>query len=182
MNDKFEDKIQAELEELVADFPQSAIMESHYRRIRAADPGVDRILDRGSDFEWMALKWLLTLGDAAIDEVVRFPFHLRMLLAPQYLDLPFLDTPDPHTSLASYKRLIWLRIMLRDRMGNCPIEITLSDLSELADRVVNLSAGMIKEESGFPVVWALGKWGSKELNPASDIDAVLFTNDSRILR
>ncbi|AGA90481.1 glutamine synthetase adenylyltransferase [Thioflavicoccus mobilis 8321] len=89
-------------------------------------------------------------------------------------------------ALRRFRRRHQVRIIWRDLAGWAPLEETLSDLTELADRCIDQALGLLHDwqvaELGTPsrvrgrpqrlLVLGMGKLGGRELNLSSDIDLV----------
>ncbi len=133
------------------------------------------VIVEGDDSARTALLTLLSLGDAPVDEVVRHPEWIADLLTINRLPDPFLEAPTPLPALARYKRLIWLRILLRERLGLDDFVTSAEHLARLADTVaISALQDVLPEGMESPLLLALGKWGGRELNVSSDIDPVFF--------
>jgi glutamate-ammonia-ligase adenylyltransferase len=95
--------------------------------------------------------------------------------------------PSP-LDLAKFRRRQMLRILIRDTLGLAPLPDITSELTTLADTIVETTYSRIKEQlisdSGTPrdeagneahfAVIALGKMGGNELNYSSDIDLMFL--------
>src|SRR5579864_2752220 len=129
------------------------------------------------------LRWVEQLSD--LDRALSAEEYRRRLAA-------FLDRQPAGTSvalsLALFRRLQILRILLRDVRGFCSLPETTEELSNLADAILDVSYQRIRadlvtrhgvpryvdahgrtRECGMSVI-ALGKLGGRELNYSSDID------------
>ena len=114
----------------------------------------------------------------------------RILERENFLDPEAGGAPSP-LSLALFRRLGILRILLRDVQGYCTLPETTEELSSLADAVLEVTCrriyaelvnkygapGQQGPEGGFAVI-ALGKLGGKELNYSSDIDLMFLYRGS----
>ncbi len=117
----------------------------------------------------------------------------RVLSAEDYDErlTEFLDPPDSvpaPAELARFRRRQLLRIVLRDVMGLATLADVTSELSHLADAILDLAYRRVRAEQvkrhgeprlpdgrpcGFSVI-ALGKLGGEELNYSSDIDLMFI--------
>ncbi len=161
--------------DLVARNGHRETLDARFIRLRQALPIVTRVLQYLDPFGIDILKHLLGLGEAPVDEVIRYPELATPFFQKGWIDRPFQDNPSPLPRIGRYKRHIWLKILLRDRMNLVPLEHTLADLSELADDVCLKAFDPFPEGLGL---WAMGKWGGNELNASSDIDPILFRTDA----
>ncbi|MBU3031428.1 putative nucleotidyltransferase substrate binding domain-containing protein [Paracoccus marinaquae] len=102
-----------------------------------------------------------------------------------------LDAADLGVGLRRAKRRVALRCALADLGGVWPLERVTGALSDLADRAVDLALrvhvahearrGKLPEsdaEVGGVFALAMGKGGARELNYSSDIDLIVFYDDS----
>jgi glutamate-ammonia-ligase adenylyltransferase len=154
--------------------PDRETMQLRFERLAKAATTVHDLVATGSDDHQKALGALLTLGDAPVDMIVLHPDWLEDALTACGLDSPFDGATVDHETLAEYKQRIWLRIMIRDECGAADVMETAAHLAELADRVTRSALDVAAAEGQTPLLMALGKWGGRELNVASDIDPVFF--------
>ncbi|WP_051669721.1 glutamine-synthetase adenylyltransferase [Bryobacter aggregatus] len=94
------------------------------------------------------------------------------------------EIPFQNLALAAFRRRCILRILLRDILGHASLSQTVSEISALADAILDWSYQQIRHEAeavyGTPrledgtrcgcSILALGKLGGQELNYSSDID------------
>lgn len=156
------------------DPPEASALELRLTRLEKNCPEV-RDFAGSSEETHTALKALLELGDAPVDLAIRHRAHLESLLCCLHDETPFENLDDLLTEdLAAFKHTVWLRILLRDRCEIADLEETMADLSELADRVTSRALDQGADDSPPLLMLALGKWGGRELNVASDLDPVFF--------
>ncbi len=148
---------------------------ARFTRLQRALPVAARVLQLNDDYGVTVLRELLGMGEAPLDEVVRYPELATPFFQRGWVERPFRDNPPPLPNLARCKRHIWLKILLRERLDHSSLEDTLSDLTELADRVTREAFTILPDGLA---VWAMGKWGGGELNASSDIDPILFRSDA----
>ena len=170
--------IDEKLDRLLESHPDPDRLRVRFERLRRATTRAERVVLDGPEVEAGTLTALLSLGDVPVDEIVRHPHMLPMLLAPDLLNNPFDGIHPPEKDLARFKRFAWLKILLRDRMDSTMLERTLADLSELADRVAVEVFRSLGHGTPPVALWALGKWGSEELNASSDVDPVFFAEEN----
>lgn len=161
-----------EVAELTRDHPDPRTLQLRLERLARAGEHAADWFAREDDTARASLLALVTLGDAPVDLAAGDPGRLPLLASPPHLADPFLDTPDPETDLAGFKRHTWLRILLRERTRRADVDATMTDLARLADRVA--TAALAKRGREDLLLYALGKWGGQELNASSDIDPVFF--------
>jgi len=136
----------------------------------------------------------------ALDQIAREGFRARRRGRELFLSLrSAIRTPDdPERGIAQLRRRVWAekaRIALREllpvRLGGASIDITASELSDLAaaafDAAIAEAEAAIAERFGAPlradglpstlVMLGLGKLGGNELNAGSDVD-VIFIYDT----
>jgi glutamate-ammonia-ligase adenylyltransferase len=109
------------------------------------------------------------------------PSALRVAAGP---GLPPIDVPRERTALRRTVGDLVLAIAVADLTGRLDMPAVGSALSDVADaaacaalRIARSEAGVEAEGAGFAVV-AMGKWGGRELNYASDIDVMFVHGDS----
>ncbi|MDP8207139.1 MAG: hypothetical protein P9L92_10790 [Candidatus Electryonea clarkiae] len=170
--------LEQKIDDLISDYPEPGILRTRIERLGKVIPAVNKILDRGTDSEQSILSALLTLGEAPVDEAVRYPHLASMFFISGWIETPFANNPAPRTDLARFKRHAWLKILLRDRCGLAPLEETLSDLTLLADNVTSAALEIAAPSNPGIALWAMGKWGGGELNVSSDVDPVFFREES----
>lgn len=170
-----EELIQLRVREALATHPDPDTLRLRWERLRRSHPSADRLWEEPGGPEREALLALLALGDAPVDEVVRSPHLLPPLLVEVRGPDPFTPAPDPRRSLALFKRLVWSKILLRERLGLASLPETLSALTRLADEIARAAFARAGGPAPPVALWALGKWGGGELNASSDIDPVFFS-------
>lgn len=92
------------------------------------------------------------------------------------LDVKQQAVVDDVESLVAWKHRELLRIAARDLLDIDPLEEVGANLADLADDVFRLSLALSPGAADELAVIAMGKWGARELNYASDVD-VLFVGD-----
>ncbi len=155
-----------------------ATMEARFSRLRKSLPWIDRIWIEDSEDAHNYLLSILSLGEAPLDEIIRYPHLASPLLKPGYTNDPFINNPDFSRNPAVFKRHVWLKILILDRIGLLNVEDTVSQLTTLADQVTEFAFKSIHQNLGGIALWAMGKWGGEELNASSDIDPVFYTDNS----
>jgi len=143
-------------------------------RLEQAREVVEPVLVKGKADERDTLLALLASGDAPVDLVVRNPMFLEDLFEISESHDPLLPSPSDNTTLARFKHLSWLRIVLKERLGFADFASTATDFARLADEVSRSALRDVLGEEEPPLMMAMGKWGGRELNAASDIDPVFF--------
>src|SRR6478609_9340925 len=136
----------------------------------------------------------------ALDQIAREGFRTRRRQREVFplLRGVFKTQDDPERSIATLRRRVWAekaRIALREllplRLGGASLEVTSSDLSDLAaagfdaslaeaDAAIVERVGAPLRADGLPstlVMLGLGKLGGNELNAGSDVD-VIFIYDT----
>ncbi len=88
-----------------------------------------------------------------------------------------LEAAEAESALRTWKQRELLRIAARDLLGLDSLEAVVAGLSEVAQRVLQMSCGLGREGrvDGLAVI-GMGKLGGRELNYASDID-VMFVGE-----
>lgn len=86
---------------------------------------------------------------------------------------PVVVADDPMRDLRTGVRAGLLEVAARDLTGRLDMPGVGRALSDLADSAVAAALEVVKPQGTRLAVIALGKWGGRELNYASDIDAVL---------
>jgi glutamate-ammonia-ligase adenylyltransferase len=126
---------------------------------------------------------------ATLDAVSKSPADHRHALAETAL-APWKEFG---AALRQYRSREYLRIGLHDLIGRVPLDVTLADLSALAEGVCDVAVrwarrtvvadfGDVSAPSGQPsgfVVLAMGKFGGGELNYSSDIDLAYLYESER---
>jgi glutamate-ammonia-ligase adenylyltransferase len=134
----------------------------------------ERVRDAGAAIDDPALIRLLGFSSAAADFLVRHPDEAVSIAHPLYRDRPALDAElgvDVEglgivAGLRRFRRRAMLRVAARDLPG-APVDEVVREISDIADAVVDAATS-----PGLAVV-ALGKWGGRELNYASDVDLLI---------
>jgi len=171
--------LEARINSVFDNYPDPETLHQRLERIVRISPGCVHIFADGENEHRRAFFAFLTLGDAAIDEIVRRPYLLTTVLNIVEAPDPFHNNPSPENNLALYKRIVWLKILLRDRLGLVGLEQTNADLSKLADFVSKQAFKAIGYDSPPLALFAMGKWGGQELNASSDIDPVFFAKNEK---
>ncbi|MFH0883919.1 MAG: hypothetical protein V2A56_13100 [bacterium] len=175
MEDSASDRIRSIVEDHLSIAPDPSTLLIRLQRIEQVRAVMRPVIVDGEDSARNALLALLSLGDAPVDEVVRHPENLSDLLTLHRLPDPFAEAPAPLPNLVRYKRMIWLRILLRERLGYDTFETSAVHLARLADIVATSALeDVLPEGMPSPLLIAMGKWGGCELNVSSDIDPVFF--------
>ena len=175
MENPVPDRIRTIVEDLLSRFPDPSTLHLRLQRIERVRAVMQPVLADGSEPDQTTLFALLSLGDAPVDEVVRHPELLGDLLTLHRLQDPFEDAPRPLDDLIRYKRTVWLRILLRERLGLDTFEASASNLARLADVITTAAIDeVLPDGMPKPLLMAMGKWGGQELNVSSDIDPVFF--------
>ncbi len=113
---------------------------------------------------------LVIAGDAPVNLAVRHTEHLSSALGSDHL-------PDiPSLPLAAYKTVAWLWTVAREQTGELGVEQSAAAYAELADRLSRQTLASVNANPPQLLLFALGKWGGRELNAASDIDPVFFAD------
>jgi [glutamine synthetase] adenylyltransferase / [glutamine synthetase]-adenylyl-L-tyrosine phosphorylase len=161
---------------------------SSYLALMTERPKVlHRVVDLAATSEW-AVRYLAThplLLDELIDarslaDVVNYDAWRTELT--RALDATGDDTEAGMDALRHFQQAETFRLLLKDIAGRFSIE-TLSDhLSALADVCVDVTLRKLLAASKLPMeatltVIAYGKWGSKELGYASDLDLIFLMPD-----
>lgn len=167
-------------EDRLADHGDKETIRHRCERLLNVAPSALDYFTSGTEYAQEALLSLLVLGDAAIEEVIRFPYLLSSLLTPGVIERPFSDNPDPRFRLLQFKRLSWLKIVVRDKMNLVPFTETLHDFSDLADTVAIKGLQRTGVQPDELSLWAMGKWGAFELNASSDIDPIFFSSEKTL--
>jgi len=87
--------------------------------------------------------------------------------------------PADAAAVVRWKRLEYLRIAARDITGVATLEEVGSALSAMADDVLGAAWSLTRQPDRRLAVVAMGKYGGRELNYASDVD-VLFVGDGDV--
>jgi [glutamine synthetase] adenylyltransferase / [glutamine synthetase]-adenylyl-L-tyrosine phosphorylase len=139
----------------------------------------ERVRDAGATVEDLRLIRLLGFSPAAADFLVRHPDEAAGLAAVSPRDRASLDSEvagDVERSgamagLRRFRRRAMLRVATRDLAG-AVVDDVVREISDIADACVGVAC-----PTGLAVV-ALGKWGGRELNYASDVDLLLVHADA----
>jgi glutamate-ammonia-ligase adenylyltransferase len=134
-----------------------------------------------------ALRRLVAVGDRAVElalaqrpplllSVLGFSEHLAGIVrrTPGLVDELAGGSPARYATLREHRDATWTMIAARDLSGEAPIERTMDALTALADECVASVLG--DDVDGFAVM-AMGKYGGRELNYASDIDVLFVCRD-----
>lgn len=162
----------ADLEAAIGDAPDPAL----------ARVAVGRVADAGAEVTDPALVRLLGFSAAAADLLVRHPEEAVAIgqatprdaaaLAEELEgDLEALGTT---AGLRRFRRRAMLRLGARDLAG-ASVDEVVTEVSDTAD--VLLAAACRQAGAGSLAVIALGKWGGRELNYASDVDLLFVHAD-----
>jgi glutamate-ammonia-ligase adenylyltransferase len=112
---------------------------------------------------------LLGTGRLFIDGFTRYPQLIGTLGDDAALARPVPPSVEP---LQRYKRDEELRIAVRDTLGQASVEHTATELTQLAQRV--LQRALDAQQPPVPMaVIAMGRFGGGELSYASDLDVLL---------
>ncbi|MCB2199938.1 hypothetical protein KQI63_11055 [bacterium] len=169
----------ARLDAAFESYPDPRTLQLRMERLSRAYPSALSMLLEGSDDDREGLLALLTLGDAPVEEAIRHPHLLPMLLDRRNLHEPFAENPPPLPNLTRWKRHLWLKLLLRERLGIAGFQETASGFARLADETSALAMNALPTAAPL-ILFAMGKWGGRELNASSDIDPVFFApTDSR---
>jgi glutamate-ammonia-ligase adenylyltransferase len=139
----------------------------------------ERVRDAGATVEDPGLIRLLGFSPAAADFLVRHPDEAGGLADASPRDRGSLDAEvadDAERSgamagLRRFRRRAMLRVATRDLAG-AALDDVVREISDIADACVAAAC-----PSGLAVV-ALGKWGGRELNYASDLDLLVVHADT----
>lgn len=169
----------ARLDAAFETYPDPRTLKLRMERLSRAYPPALSMLLEGNEDERAGLLALLTLGDAPVEEAIRHPHLLPMLLDRRNLHEPFADNPAPLPNLTRWKRHLWLKLLLRERLEIVGFKETASGFARLADETSALAMHALPNAAPL-ILFAMGKWGGRELNASSDIDPVFFApTDSR---
>lgn len=176
----FKNKTLQCIETLLENYPDPITIRQRLERLVRIQPKALMVVTEGDDRARQVLLTYLTLGEAALEELIKHPHLLTSFLDIEKQGNVFHDAPSPIRDLAYYKRLIWIRILLRERLGLADIDETNADLSALADKVAWYAFELNGYDEPPLALFAMGKWGGRELNASSDIDPVFFAlNESK---
>jgi glutamate-ammonia-ligase adenylyltransferase len=151
---------------------------------RLARIALERVREAGgvlTDGALASAVLLLGFSSAAADFLVRHPEECAALADIAARDRGALDIEvaadvrrlDPQAGLRRFRRRAMLRVATRDLAG-ASLEDVVREVSDVADACVAAACGIVAADAAFGVV-ALGKWGGRELNYASDVD-LLFVH------
>jgi len=162
----------ADLERAIGDAPDRAL----------ARVAVGRVAEAGAEVTDPALVRLLGFSIAAADLLVRHPEEAAAVADPSPRDRAALDaelTDDlaslgVEPGLRRFRRRATLRLAARDLAGSWVDDVVV-EISDVADAL--LAAAAAAAGAGGLGVVALGKWGGRELNYASDVDLVFVHED-----
>ncbi|MBS1261323.1 MAG: Bifunctional glutamine synthetase adenylyltransferase/adenylyl-removing enzyme [Calditrichaeota bacterium] len=118
---------------------------------------------------------LVVAGDAPVRIAARFGADLPIMLSAAAADDELEFTAAGESELLPARERAWLAIALREQLAVWPVERSARAYSELADSLSRSSLRAVSDDPSGLLLFALGKWGGCELNPASDIDPVFFT-------
>jgi [glutamine synthetase] adenylyltransferase / [glutamine synthetase]-adenylyl-L-tyrosine phosphorylase len=95
------------------------------------------------------------------------------------------DTEAAMDALRHFQQAETFRLLMRDIAGQFSVEVLSDHLSALADVCVDVTLALLLQKAKLPdtanlSVIAYGKWGSKELGYASDLDLVFLMADDAI--
>jgi glutamate-ammonia-ligase adenylyltransferase len=163
--------------------PEDAVVTHGPRFDDAPDPELARVAwgrvrDAGVAVEDPAVVRLLGFSSAATDFLVRHPDEVASLAEPDPRGRETLDAElasdvarlGALAGLRRFRRRAMSRVATRDIAG-APVDDVVREISDIADACVEAAC-----PSGLAVV-ALGKWGGRELNYASDVDLLLVHDD-----
>jgi glutamate-ammonia-ligase adenylyltransferase len=153
----------------------------------APDPALARVAvgrahDAGAEVTDPALVRLLGFSIAATDLLVRHPEEAPALADPSPRDAVALGaelagdvrTLGAAAGLRRFRRRAMLRLAARD-LGGATVDEVVAEISDVAD--VLWAAALGEAGAGDLAVIALGKWGGRELNYASDVDLLFVHAD-----
>ena len=147
-----------------------------------ARTALGRVGDAGAEVTDPALVRLLGFSTAAADLLVRHPEEAPALRGSESRDRGALDAELAadlalHGSIAGlrrFRRRAMLRLAARDLAG-ASVDEVVAEVSDIADAVFASATGLAGA-SALAVI-ALGKWGGRELNYASDVDLLFVSED-----
>jgi glutamate-ammonia-ligase adenylyltransferase len=153
----------------------------------APDPALARVAvgrahDAGAEVTDPALIRLLGFSIAATDLLVRHPEEAPALADPSPRDAVALaaELADDVRALGAaeglrrFRRRAMLRLAARD-LGGASVDEVVAEISDVADVLWATALGEVGAED--LAVIALGKWGGRELNYASDVDLLFVHTD-----
>ncbi|HYJ61495.1 MAG TPA: DUF294 nucleotidyltransferase-like domain-containing protein [Actinomycetota bacterium] len=161
-----------DLERAIGDAPDPAL----------ARVAVGRVADAGAEVTDPALVRLLGFSIASADLLVRHPEEAAAVADPTPRNRAGLiaelerDLADlgPEAGLRRFRRRATLRIAARDLAG-AAVDDIVAEISDVADAL--LAATIRVARADAIGVIALGKWGGRELNYASDVDLLFVHGD-----
>jgi glutamate-ammonia-ligase adenylyltransferase len=163
----------ADVDGAIADAPDPELARVAVRRVGDAGAGVT---DPG-------LIRLLGFSTAAADLLVAHPAEAAAVADATPRDRAALDAElareldvsRPEAALRRFRRRAMLRVAVRD-LGSADVESVVTEISDVADALA-AAAAVLAGAQGSAVV-ALGKWGGRELNYASDVDLLFVHPDA----
>ncbi|MEX0984998.1 MAG: hypothetical protein WD096_08095 [Actinomycetota bacterium] len=143
---------------------------------------VDRVRAAGALVEDPGLIRLLGFSSAVADYLVRHPEEAPAVAGSSAFDRSALDAEvakdvgalGASAGLRRFRRRAMFRIAVAD-LGGAAVDDVVLRISDAADAI--LSAAVSATASDALAVVALGKWGGRELNYASDVDLLFVGED-----